>query len=122
MNTAQAQNRDQWTPLEAVVTKDVFKAEIAFWTKRIGVQPSQVHVRLMSRKWGSCSTAGRVTFNEELLRENADLRKEVIVHELLHLKVPNHGKLFKALLKAHLGKSALMLPPYPTRSRGRSRP
>jgi predicted metal-dependent hydrolase len=27
---------------------------------------------------------------------------EVIVHELLHLKVPNHGKVFRALLKAHL--------------------
>ncbi len=30
-------------------------------------------------------------------------RKRVIVEELLHLKVPNHGKLFKALLKAYLG-------------------
>jgi predicted metal-dependent hydrolase len=28
----------------------------------------------------------------------------VIVHELLHLKVPNHGKLFTALLRAYLGK------------------
>jgi hypothetical protein len=27
-------------------------------------------------------------------------RHEAIVHELLHLKVPNHGRLFKALLKA----------------------
>jgi hypothetical protein len=26
----------------------------------------------------------------------------VIVHELLHLKVPNHGKLFRALMKAYL--------------------
>lgn len=32
------------------------------------------------------------------------VRKRVIVEELLHLKVPNHGKLFKALLKAYLGK------------------
>jgi hypothetical protein len=29
-------------------------------------------------------------------------RKEIIIHELLHLKVPNHGKLFKALLKAYM--------------------
>lgn len=28
--------------------------------------------------------------------------REVLVHELLHLKVPNHGRLFKALLKAYL--------------------
>jgi len=29
---------------------------------------------------------------------------EVIVHELLHLKVPNHGKVFRALLKAYLAE------------------
>jgi len=27
----------------------------------------------------------------------------VIVHELLHLSVPNHGRLWKALMRAHLG-------------------
>ena len=26
----------------------------------------------------------------------------VIVHELVHLKIPNHGRLFKSLLSAHL--------------------
>ena len=57
----------------------------------------------MKRKWGSCSTAGRLTFNSDLLAESAAQRKRVIVEELLHLKVPNHGKLFKALLKAYLG-------------------
>jgi len=29
-------------------------------------------------------------------------REYVIVHELLHLKVPNHGKLFKTLLRAYI--------------------
>src|SRR5690349_7057809 len=101
---------DNWTPLEEVVTKDIFKAEIAHWARRIGVQPKEVHVRAMTRKWGSCSTGGRVTFNEELLTEPAELRKEVIVHELVHLKVPNHGKLFRALLRAHLGRHTTLLP------------
>jgi predicted metal-dependent hydrolase len=27
----------------------------------------------------------------------------VIVHELLHVRVPNHGKLWKSLMRAHLG-------------------
>ncbi|WP_197423367.1 YgjP-like metallopeptidase domain-containing protein [Bradyrhizobium valentinum] len=27
----------------------------------------------------------------------------MIVHELLHLAVPNHGKLWKSLMRAHLG-------------------
>jgi predicted metal-dependent hydrolase len=29
-------------------------------------------------------------------------RDYVVVHELLHLRVPNHGKLFKSLLSLHV--------------------
>ena len=58
----------------------------------------------MTRKWGSCSTAGRVTFALDLLAEPYPSRKACIVHELLHLRVPNHGKLFKSLLKAYLAQ------------------
>lgn len=99
-------NDDGWTPLEEVVSKDIFKAEVKAWGQRIGVEPKEVHVRPMKRKWGSCSTLGRVTFNSDLLSESAAFRKRVIVEELLHLKVPNHGKLFKALLKTYLGGHA----------------
>jgi predicted metal-dependent hydrolase len=93
-------------PLEDTVPRDVFKAEVAAWAKKVGVVPTQVILRPMTRKWGSCSTAGRVTLDTGLLAEPAAFRQEVIVHELLHLKVPNHGKLFKALLRAHLGRNA----------------
>jgi predicted metal-dependent hydrolase len=91
-----------WTPLENLVSRDLFKAEIGAWAKRIGVEASEVHIRPMKRKWGSCSTAGRLSFNAELLTAPAKVRKRVIVEELLHLKIPNHGKLFKALLRAYL--------------------
>ena len=60
----------------------------------------------MKRKWGSCSSAGRATFSTDLLTQPAAFRREAIVHELLHLKVPNHGKLFRSLLRAYLGKAA----------------
>lgn len=89
--------------LPVAISKEVFKAEVAEWMTTIRVEPKEVHVRPMSRKWGSCSTAGRVTFDAGLLQQTAEFRRHVIVHELLHLKVPNHGKLFKALLKAYLG-------------------
>ena len=93
---------DGWAPLEEVVSRDLFKAEVQAWAQRMGVEPKEVHIRPMTRKWGSCSTAGRLTFNEELLGEAPEFRRRVIVEELLHLKVPNHGKLFKALLKSYL--------------------
>jgi len=95
-----------WTPLEDVVTKDIFKAEVQAWSKQIKVTLKAVHVRPMKRKWGSCSSAGRATFSTDLLTQPAKFRREAIVHELLHLKVPNHGKLFKSLLRAYLGRAA----------------
>lgn len=72
------------------------------WAKRIGARPAELHIRPMAGKWGSCSTRGRVTLNSELLRAPGELRREVIVEELLHLKLPNHGKLFRTPKRAYL--------------------
>lgn len=88
-----------------MVTSKEFKKEVQHWAEEIGVQPKEVHVRSdMTRKWGSCSTRGRLTFAKDLLDKPGDRRREVVVHELLHLKYPNHGKMFKASLKAYLDK------------------
>ena len=103
MNEVQANG---FKPLEETVPLEVFKAEVNAWAKRIEVDPKAIHVRPMKRKWASCSSNGRLTFNTELLKEAASFRREVIVHELLHLKVPNHGKVFKSLLRAYLANSS----------------
>jgi predicted metal-dependent hydrolase len=91
-----------WIPLEEAVPVDLFKAEVQVWAQRLEVTPREIYLRPMKRKWASCSSRGRLTFDTGLLRQPATFRREVIVHELLHLKVPNHGPLFKALLKAYL--------------------
>jgi predicted metal-dependent hydrolase len=101
MNEAVPASHESW---EVTVPADLFKAEVRAWAKRIGVEPTEIHLRPMRRKWASCSSVGRLTFNTALLVEPASFRREVIVHELLHLKVPNHGKVFKALLRAHLAE------------------
>jgi predicted metal-dependent hydrolase len=73
------------------------------WAARLDVGVRTVTIRKMSRKWASCSTAGRLTFDESLLSKPGELQDYVIVHELLHVSVPNHGKLWKSLMRAHLG-------------------
>ena len=91
--------------LEERIPRAVFVSEVEAWAKKIGVEPKEIHLRQMKNKWASCSSKGRMTFNSELLQEPADFRKKVIVHELLHYKIPNHGKLFNSLLKAYLQHS-----------------
>lgn len=92
-------------PLEESVPRAVFVAEVKAWAQKIGVEPKEIHLRPMKNKWASCSSKGRMTFNVELLKEPADFRKKVILHELLHYKLPNHGKLFNSLLSAYLNYS-----------------
>jgi predicted metal-dependent hydrolase len=94
-----------WLPLEETVPLDLFKAEVQAWARRLEVTPREIRLRPMKRKWASCSSHGRLTFDPDLLRQPPDFRRQVIIHELLHLKVPNHGPLFKALLKAYQAKS-----------------
>ena len=38
----------------------------------------------------------------DLGSQDVEFQDFVIAHELLHLRVPNHGKLFKALMTAHV--------------------
>jgi len=83
-------------------TKKQFKAEITHWAAVMKVKPTQICIQRMTKKWASCSSKGRVCFSADLLQEPKTFQDFVIVHELLHLQVPNHGKLFKSLMNAYL--------------------
>ena len=75
---------------------------VRHWAARIGVKAPQIHVRQMSTKWASVSTAGRVTLSLELLDLPRELGEFVVVHELVHLLAPNHGKVFKSFMYAYM--------------------
>lgn len=88
--------------LEDSVPKEIFKAEVRSWAEKIGVEFNSVTIRPMKTKWASCSSKGNLTFDAGLLDQPAEFRRKTIVHELLHFKYPNHGKLFRALEKLYL--------------------
>jgi predicted metal-dependent hydrolase len=71
------------------------------WSSRLRVKPRIVRVQSMSRKWGSCSTGGVVTLASDLTQKPKRFQEYVVAHELLHLRLKNHSKLFQATLSAH---------------------
>ena len=83
--------------------KAEFKTRVLEWAAKLDVRARSLAVRPMRRKWASSSTAGNLNFSSELLGLDRELGDYVIVHELLHFSVPNHGKLWKSLMRAHLG-------------------
>ena len=72
------------------------------WAARLRVSPRVVRVQRMTTKWGSCSTKGTITLASDLVRMDEGFQDFVVAHELLHLRLPNHGKLFKAMMTAHV--------------------
>jgi len=86
--------------------KEEFKARVRYFADKLDININSLAIRPMRNKWASCSTAGNLNFNAELLELDRELGEYVIVHELLHFYVPNHGKLWKSLMTAYLGDYA----------------
>ncbi len=83
--------------------KSEFKEQVRQIAKKMDVTIKSLSIRPMKNKWASCSTDGNLNFNKRLLELDKELGNYVIIHELLHFNVPNHGKLWKSLMTAYLG-------------------
>lgn len=77
-------------------------ARVNYWAGKIDVKPTRIRIQAMKRKWASCSTKGWISLNHELANVPRGFQDYAIVHELLHLEIPNHGKLFKSMMNAYL--------------------
>ncbi|MFT3838941.1 MAG: DUF45 domain-containing protein [Myxococcaceae bacterium] len=82
-------------------TQDLRRRALA-WALKLRVNPRVIRVQEMRRKWGSCSSAGTVTLASDLVDQETRFQDFVIAHELLHLRLPSHGRLFKALMSAYV--------------------
>lgn len=62
-------------------------------------QNIRVQIRAMSKRWGSCSRTGLLIFNPDLIKAPTACIDYVIVHELCHRRVMNHGPEFQRLIR-----------------------
>jgi predicted metal-dependent hydrolase len=64
----------------------------------LSFKPTELVIRSMKRRWGSCSNMGKITLSSELIRLSDRYIEYVIVHELCHLRHHNHGPRYYQLL------------------------
>lgn len=58
----------------------------------------------MQTRWGSCNYhKAYINLNLRLLQKSLKAIEYVILHELAHLKFPNHGKEFYAFIEYFMG-------------------
>lgn len=73
------------------------------WTEKIEEANVTWQIKIMKTQWGSCGAKRRaLLFNLELARVPKECIEYVVVHELTHLRVQNHSKVFEALLTQRL--------------------
>ena len=73
------------------------------WTARLNEPGVTWKLRRMKTLWGVCHFSKRqITYARQLALKPRELVEYVVVHELTHLKVHNHGAAFKALMDARL--------------------
>jgi predicted metal-dependent hydrolase len=65
-----------------------------------GFLVTRVTVRDQSSRWGSCSSSGRISLNWRLVQVPPSVRDYVMLHELTHLREPNHSARFWARLES----------------------
>jgi len=67
----------------------------------IGVEYRRIRIGGQRTLWGSCSPRGTLSFNWRLVLAPVEVLDYVVVHELCHLRVPNHSRRFWALVEHH---------------------
>lgn len=64
---------------------------------------NKVSIRNQRTRWGSCSAKGNISLNIKLVALPPDLSDYVLLHELAHTRIHNHGKRFWKKLDNYVG-------------------
>lgn len=80
----------------------VLPGKVDYWARRMGVTPSGVKITTARKRYGSCSGKNSLCFSCFLMNSPEAAVDLVVVHELCHIRVKNHGPAFYALLARYL--------------------
>ena len=77
----------------------VLPPRLADLAARYGFRYHRVTIKHNTSNWGSCSSKGNINLNLNLMRVPRPLQDYILLHELTHLRHPNHGPAFHAELE-----------------------
>lgn len=86
-----------------VLLKEKIELYLPKWEQITGLYCDSWQTKYMTTRWGTCNTATKkIWFNLQLAKKPVECLEYVMLHELAHLKVRNHGKDFIAILDKYM--------------------
>jgi len=76
----------------------VLAERTTYWAGVLGVRPARIYIREQKSRWGSCSSRGNVSYNWRVVMAPPEVVDYLVIHELCHLRAPNHSAAFWGLV------------------------
>lgn len=74
--------------------RNILSAKTFLWAAEINVQPQRISIKEQKTRWGSCSSKGNLNYNWRILMAPLEVIDYLVIHELCHLRIPNHSAMF----------------------------
>jgi hypothetical protein len=78
---------------------------VAYFSHKMQLNCESIGYRKMRRRWGSCDSKKRLTFNSSIMKLSVKQIDYIVVHELAHIKHMNHSAQFHALVQCYIEDS-----------------
>lgn len=83
--------------------KKAIDARLPLWEATTGLSCSSYQTKNMKTRWGTCNTrTKKIWLNLQLAKKPLECLDYVLLHELAHLRVPNHSKEFWAFVSLYM--------------------
>jgi len=74
--------------------KKLLPSQLSYLAEKEGFEYQKVTIRNNKRNWGSCSSKNNISLNLQMMKLPDKLIDYILLHELVHTKIKNHGSKF----------------------------
>ena len=73
---------------------ETISQRVRLYAQKRGFKYNKINITNAQKRWGSCSHQGNLSFAWRLIMAPLPIIDSVVVHELVHLELKNHSKIF----------------------------
>ncbi|MFC1953729.1 M48 family metallopeptidase, partial [Chloroflexota bacterium] len=99
---------DRFQAIDKVESRKQLADRLYCLAKECGFKYNRITIREQRTRWGSCSHKNNISLNLKLVLLPKELIDYVMLHELVHTRIPNHSKQFWIELSKYVGNSKVM--------------